>query len=116
MLDKMGMHQSQILEENQENSMNSANSCQGDENQRMYTTLLQNQVLGIQNPHLISGGYLNDEFMDSVGCVEKSIPLSLAPPSSYNVLRFNQRQVKERKPLELSNPYQVAPFAGFEEE
>ena len=85
---------------------------QTDENQRMYTTLLQNQVLGIQNPHLIQGGYLNDEFMDSVGSMEKSIPLSLAPPSSYNVLKFNQ---KERKPLGL-NPYNVAPFAGFEED
>lgn len=50
--------------------------------------------------------------MDSVGSIEKSIPLSLAPPSSYNVLRFNQ---KERQPLE-SSPYKVAPFAGFEED
>lgn len=50
--------------------------------------------------------------MDSIGSIEKSIPLSLAPPSSYNVLRFNQ---KERLPLALS-PYKVSPFAGFEEE
>ena len=55
---------------------------------------------------------MNDEFMDSVGSMEKSIPLSLAPPSSYNVLKFNQ---KERIPLGL-NPYKVAPFAGFEED
>lgn len=85
---------------------------QTDENSRMYTTLLQNQVLGIQNPHLIQGGYLNDEFMDSVGSIEKSIPLSLAPPSSYNVLRFNNA---ERKPL-CGNAFKIAPFAGFDEE
>ena len=85
---------------------------QADENQRMYTTLLQNQVLGIQNPHLIQGGYLNDEFMDSIGSIEKSIPLSLAPPSSYNVLRFNNNV---RKPLS-SNAFIISPFAGFEEE
>lgn len=64
---------------------------QGEENSRMYTTLLQNQVLGIQNPHLIQGGHLNDEFMDNIGSMEKSIPLSLAPPSSYNVLSFSQQ-------------------------
>lgn len=75
---------------NQENMLNTGNSCyQTDENQRMYTTLLQNQVLGVQNPHLIQGGYLNDDYMDSLGSVEKSIPFSLAPPSSYNVLRFS---------------------------
>lgn len=61
---------------------------------------------------MIQGGYLNDEFMDSVGSMEKSIPLSLAPPSSYNVLKFSQR---ERNPLGL-NPYRVPPFAGFEED
>jgi hypothetical protein len=87
LLDKLGTHTYQT-EDNQEN--NQSNSMQGDENQRMYTTLLQNQVLGIRNPHLIQGGYLNDEFMDSVGTMEKSIPLSLAPPSSYNVLKFTQ--------------------------
>lgn len=100
------------MEENNENNNACGGSSQHDENQRMYTTLLQNQVLGIQNPHLIQGGNLNDEFMDSCGSLEKSIPLSLAPPSSYNVLQFNK---KERSPL-ASNPYSVAPFAGFEEE
>jgi hypothetical protein len=47
LLDKLGSHTSQIMEENNENNMNQSNSMQGDENQRMYTTLLQNQVLGI---------------------------------------------------------------------
>ena len=75
----------------------------------MYTTLLQNQVLGIKNPHLIQGGSLNDEFMDSQGSIEKSIPLSLAPPSSYNVLKFNQH-------LAHRSPYSLAPLAGFQEE
>lgn len=50
--------------------------------------------------------------MDSYGCLERSIPLSLAPPSSYNVLKFKNH---ERKPLQ-ANPYSVAPFAGFEED
>ena len=50
--------------------------------------------------------------MDSYGCIEKSIPLSLAPPSSYNVLKF---KTQERKPL-VSNAFSVAPFAGFEED
>ena len=91
---------------------------QTDENQRMYTTLLQNQVLGVQNPHLIHGGFLNDEFMDSMGNVERSIPLSLAPPSSYNVLRFSNAQQTEqsRYPLGSSKAFNDAPFAGFEEE
>ena len=51
-------HSEDSQNENQSNS-------QGDENSKMYTTLLQNQVLGIKNPHLIQGGSLNDEFMDS---------------------------------------------------
>ena len=55
---------------------------------------------------------MNDEFMDSIGSLEKSIPLSLAPPSSYNVLKFNQ---SERTPLG-PNPYSLSPFAGFEED
>lgn len=67
----------------------SAAAQQCDENQRMYATLLQNQVLGIQNPHLVQGGLLNDDFMDTQGTLERSIPLQLAPPSSYNVLRFS---------------------------
>ncbi len=78
----------------------------------MYTTLLQNQVLGIQNPHLIQGGLLNDEFMDNMGRLEKSIPLSLAPPSSYNVLKFRK---KDRGVLR-SNPYSLPPSAGFDNE
>ena len=41
--------------------------------------------------------------------MEKSIPLSLAPPSSYNVLKFNHR-------LSRPSPYSLSPFAGFEEE
>jgi len=76
----------------------------------MYATLLQNQLLGVQNPHLIQGGSLNDEYMDSFGSIEKSIPLSLAPPSSYNVLKFRKR---EPNPLA---PFALPPFAGFEEE
>lgn len=48
---------------------------QHDENQRLYSTLLQNQVLGIHNPHLIQGGYLNDDYTDTQGCVEPSVPL-----------------------------------------
>jgi cell division cycle 20-like protein 1 (cofactor of APC complex) len=91
------------------NDENSAGGIQGDENQKMYTTLLQNQVLGIKNPHLIQGGSLNDEFMDNQGTIEKSIPLSLAPPSSYNVLKFNQH-------LSRPSAYSLSPFAGFEEE
>jgi len=81
----------------------------------MYTTLLQNQVLGIQNPHLIQGGYLNDEYMDTQGTIEKSIPLQLAPPSSYNVLRFSPVKVKpeSRDPL---SAFSAQPFGGFEED
>jgi len=75
----------------------------------MYTTLLQNQVLGLKNPHLIQGGSLNDEFMDNHGSIEKSIPLSLAPPSSYNVLKFHNR-------LPTRSPFSLAPLAGFQEE
>jgi hypothetical protein len=88
-MDKMGTHSQLLDDSNNENSQSTNLAYQSDENQRMYTTLLQNQVLGIQNPHLIQGGYLNDEFMDSVGSIEKSIPLSLAPPSSYNVLKLS---------------------------
>jgi hypothetical protein len=51
--------------------------------------------------------------MDTIGSVERSIPLSLAPPSSYNVLRFSN---VERNPLGHSSAFNVAPFAGFEEE
>jgi hypothetical protein len=72
----------------------------------MYTTLLQNQVLGIKNPHLIQGGSLNDEFMDSQGSMEKSIPMSLAPPSSYNVLKFSNN-------LPNRSQFSLAPLAGF---
>jgi hypothetical protein len=84
----------------------------------MYTTLLQNQVLGVQNPHMIQGGFLNDEYMDSQGMMERSIPLSLAPPSSYNVLRFsNYQQNENMNPLaSQNNAFNIAPFAGFEEE
>ena len=70
-------------------------------------------MLGIQNPHLIQGGYLNDDFMDSLGSLEKSIPLSLAPPSSYNVLKFNQQS---RRRNQHQTAFNVLPFAGFEEE
>jgi hypothetical protein len=96
-IDKMGNH-SILLEENNENLSQQQLHQQYDENQRMYTTLLQNQVLGIQNPHLIEGGYLNDEFMDSYGSIEKSIPLSLAPPQSYNVLKYTP-QKKQTTPF-----------------
>ena len=90
---------------------------QSDENMRMYTTLLQNQVLGVQNPHLIQGGFLNDEFMDTIGTVERSIPLSLAPPSSYNVLRFQQfESQRQRDPLGAHSAFNAAPFAGFDED
>lgn len=49
--------------------------------------------------------------MDSYGCLEKSIPLTLAPPSSYNVLRYSR--AADRQPL---SPFAVSPFAGFEED
>lgn len=61
---------------------------------------------------MIQGGHLNDEIMDSLGSMEKSIPLSLAPPSSYNVLKLSQQ---ERSPLKTS-PFSSSPFGGFEEE
>lgn len=99
-------------EELNENSLVPLEKHQADENQRMYTTLLQNQVLKVQNPHLIQGGFLNDEFMDSMGNLEKSIPLSLAPPSSYNVLKF----CKQDKSHGSSSSYNNSPFAGFDEE
>lgn len=52
--------------------------------------------------------------MDSVGSVEKSIPLTLAPPSSYNVLRFTRHQDNShRKPM---NPFKLSPFGGFDED
>jgi len=58
--------------------------------------------------------------MDSVGSIEKSIPLSLAPPSSYNVLKLSsssQYYSGERKPLNpFTGPYSLSPFAGFEED
>lgn len=118
LLDKLGTHQQQTddnTNNNQENMQN-MNAMQADENQRMYTTLLQNQVLGVKNPHLIQGGYLNDEFMDSVGSIEKSIPLTLAPPSSYNVLKFAQPQSVVRQPLSQQKAFSISPFGGFEED
>lgn len=52
--------------------------------------------------------------MDTQGTVEKSIPLQLAPPSSYNVLRFSPVKVKpEREPL---SAFSAQPFGGFEED
>jgi cell division cycle 20-like protein 1 (cofactor of APC complex) len=54
--------------------------------------------------------------MDNQGIYEKSIPLSLAPPSSYNVLRFSPtKNLAERQPLSL-DPFSVHPYGGFEEE
>ena len=50
--------------------------------------------------------------MDNIGTLEKSIPLSLAPPSSYNVLKFSNQ---ERLPLQ-ANPFNISPLAGFDEE
>jgi hypothetical protein len=41
--------------------------------------------------------------------MEKSIPLSLAPPSSYNVLKFSNN-------LPNRSPFSLAPLAGFQEE
>lgn len=41
--------------------------------------------------------------------MEKSIPLSLAPPSSYNVLKFNNTMANR-------SPFSLAPLAGFQEE
>lgn len=119
LMDKLGNSSTLRNEEyfsygnNQENQ--GSCSAQTDENQRMYTTLLQNQVLGVQNPHMIQGGFLNDEYMDSQGMLERSIPLSLAPPSSYNVLRFSNYQQNENT-QPLSNAFAVAPFAGFDED
>ena len=61
--------------------------------------------------------------MDSVGSIEKSIPLSLAPPSSYNVLRLSSQplqslSLQDRNPLNScsTGPYSLAPFAGFDED
>ncbi|TNV71211.1 hypothetical protein FGO68_gene450 [Halteria grandinella] len=86
---------------------------QQDENQRLYNTLLQNQVLGIHNPHLIQGSNLNDDYTDTQGCPEPSIPLQLAPPSSYNILRFSDQSYTSRGAS--SNLCQI-PLSGFEEE
>lgn len=44
--------------------------------------------------------------------------MTLAPPSSYNVLRFSPPKNKfgqERKPL-AEEPFSIQPFAGFEED
>ena len=67
-MDKIGCcFGDELVSNNQENSNGLANGAlsNSDENSRMYATLLQNQVLGIQNPHLIQGGFLNDDYMDS---------------------------------------------------
>ena len=46
-----------------------------------------------------------------MGRLEKSIPLSLAPPSSYNVLKF--RKI-DRGASRTNNPYTLPPSAGFD--
>lgn len=55
--------------------------------------------------------------MDTQGTLERSIPLQLAPPSSYNVLRFSpEKQAPEREPLTSRGAFGIQPFAGFEED
>ena len=57
--------------------------------------------------------------MDNIGSFERSIPLSLAPPSSYNVLRFSaasNASEQNRCPLGSSQAFNIAPFAGFDDE
>ena len=54
--------------------------------------------------------------MDSQGILERSIPLSLAPPSSYNVLKFSPEKTKSQFHPLAQDQYSVQPYAGFEEE
>ena len=65
--------------------------------------------------------------MDSVGSMEKSIPMTMAPPSSYNVLNMSKPSAgpysaagilcESRIPnLAGSGAFNLAPFAGFEED
>lgn len=48
------------LGEYQSRSVNSQETACSDENSKIYQTLLQSQLLGVENPHLVHGGLLND--------------------------------------------------------
>lgn len=37
------------------------NNICGDENSRIYQTLLQSQLLGVENPHVLEGGTLSEK-------------------------------------------------------
>jgi hypothetical protein len=54
--------------------------------------------------------------MDTQGTMEKSIPLQLAPPSSYNVLKFSPEKKKPEGETFGYDAFGVQPFAGFEED
>lgn len=52
-----------------------------DENLRMYRTVLQTQLLGVENPHTIAGGALND----NPWCDQEN-PRA---PTKHNILNFS---------------------------
>ena len=72
----------------------------------MYKTLLQSQVLGVQNPHTIIGGSVNDNY----GSQENLNPVRLT--QEHKVLNFSEN----RRPLKSTEDFEMPAFAGFEQE
>ena len=76
-----------------------------DENNKIYQTLLQSQLLNVQNPHLITGSKLNDSTTE-LGVHE------IKSQETHKILNFSENSHQELSPYS----FDVPAFSGFEEE
>lgn len=74
-----------------------------DENSRIYQTLLQSQVLGVENPHLVHGSHLNSAYPQTPDMTHTKDP--------SKVLQFSDDQMAD-----CSRPFDLPAFAGFDED
>lgn len=69
----------------------------------MYRTLLQTQLLGVENPHTITGGALNDNVSGYDGHTE-----SVRLPNSHNILSFTEVHSENISPVQTYLPPNTA--------